>query len=336
MEKIAKDPPASGLLVTMVVNDMPAAAVGIRPGDIIVSYGDAPILDRAALQEAIAARAVADSVDLVIVRAGKEKRLCAQPGRLGVNAVPVRKGVPFEMRPPATKVRFDYALVEDEPLDFWASFTLAKAKAGFEHHVYRKRGSSLILDYEVAFDGGKAYGLNHFLVQVVLAIGGARPEAQSVRFENPIEGWVTEGKLHKEGSRRTWVSSISSSKGHERNEVKVPADLVPSYAVPTLPLFITPEPGSCLHVTPLNEGLGITTPPAGIVCAERETITVTRKRIDAWRWESHALGEHGSSTWVSASDRTPLKVFYGGPVAVRTTKDDALAGISDTLEPRTA
>jgi hypothetical protein len=333
MEKVAKDPPATGLLVTMVVEEMPAREAGIKPGDILVSYAGSSTADRGALQAAVQANEQADMVDVQVVRAGKARALRARGGRLGVQGVPVQKGVPIETRPSARKVAFDYSALGDG-MDFWMSFTLAKRKAGFEHHVYGMRGSRLHLDYEVAFDGGKAWGLNHFLVNLVLSTEGARPEALSVRFENPIAGWVTEGNLTRGGSARIWRSAIRSPSGRENNDVKVPAELLPSYAIASLPLFMKPEPGACLHYTPLNEGLGVTSTPAGLVCVGEEDQTLARRKVRAWRWESHAFGEQQGTTWV-ADGGARLKVSYGGPTAIRVTRDEALAGVNAELEPKT-
>ena len=334
MEKIANDPPASGLLVTMVVEEMPARAAGIKPGDILVKYGTRRTVDRAALHDAIVAHEQDDAVPVEIVRSGKKRELKVRAGRLGVQGVPVEKGVAIETRPPAKKVTFDYSLLEPGPIDFWMDFALDKRKAGFEHHVYQKRGSTLVLDYEVAFDGGEAWGLNHFVVNVQMSIDGARPEPHAVRFENPLAGWVTEGKLSTEGRKRIWTSSIRG--GREKNRVIVPPEVIPSYAVSTLPLFMKPEPDACLHYTPLTEGLGVTATPAGLLCAGEDTLTVSRRKVATWRWESHAFGEREGTTWVDAKDGLPVKIDYAGPSATRSTRAKALEGLPDGLVPRSS
>jgi len=332
VEKVAKSPPATGLLVTMVIEGMPARAAGLRPGDVITAYNDDPTPDPASLERAIEAADPTGTAALRVVRTGKPRTLTVEPGRLGVQTVAVREGEPMEARPSAKKVTFDFGRLSS-PLELWATFHLAKRRVGFEHHVYRRRGSSLLLDYEVAFDGGKE-GLNHFVVNLVLGIDAGRPEARSSRYENPIAGWVTEGKLERKGSRRIWESKIRSPSGSEHNSVAVPVEVLPSYAIATLPLFMTPEPDACLHYTPLNEGLGVTAPPAGLLCAGTTSVTIARKRVQAWRWESHSFGEHLGTTLVGP-DGEPLRIEYGGPYAMPATREEALAGLRHDLVPRT-
>jgi hypothetical protein len=333
IEKVAKSPPATGLLVTMVIEGMPARVAGIRPADVIIAYGESPTPDRVSLERAIEGTDQSGTAALEIVRAGKARILKVEPGRLGVQTVAVREGEPIEARPPAKKVTFDFSRLA-QPLELWATFHLAKRRVGFEHHVYRRRGSSLLLDYEVAFDGGKHWGLNHFVVHLVLGVDGARPEARSVRYENPIAGWVTDGHLERKGSRRIWESRIRGPSGSEHNSVAVPAEVLPSYAVATLPLFLVPEPGACLHYTPLNEGLGVAAPPAGLLCAGKKSVTIASKRVQAWRWESHSFGEHLGTTVVGPNGE-PMRIDYGGPHAQPATRDEALKGLHQNLVPRT-
>ncbi len=329
VERVAADPPATGLLVTMVIEGMPARAADIKPGDVLVSYGGDGIAERADLQAAVEARAEEDAVEVALVRSGRQRTVRVAAGRLGVQTVPVSDGQPIEARPHKSPVRFDLDRLPDG--EEWMSFRLDGGHVGFECHRHQRRGNTLVLDYEVAFDGGAEWGLNHFVVNVVLAFMRGRPEARSVRFENPLSGWITNGRLEKEGRTRRWVSSIKGPSGSEQNEVRVTADLLPSYAVSTLPMIIVPREGACLHYTPLNEGLGVPAPPAGLLCAGKDTV----QGAPAWRFESHSFGERAGVTFVDDAGRI-VRLGFGGPVAEPCARADALAGVNEALRPRLA
>jgi hypothetical protein len=83
---VARDPPASGCLVTATTPDGVAEAAGMRAGDIIVSYNGRAV---GTLQELVherdaASAAAAESVPVLIVRDGREQTLNVKTGRLGL------------------------------------------------------------------------------------------------------------------------------------------------------------------------------------------------------------------------------------------------------------
>jgi hypothetical protein len=72
-----------GLLVTSVRPGSPAVASGLRPYDIITSYGDAQIQDATSWQAAVAAKASERDIALTLFRDGNNVVLTVPPGRLG-------------------------------------------------------------------------------------------------------------------------------------------------------------------------------------------------------------------------------------------------------------
>ena len=83
---VARDPPASGYLVTGTLPDSQAAAAGLRAGDVLVSYDGRETRTAEALRAATGAASAEanETVTVVVVRAGERVSLQLRPGRLGV------------------------------------------------------------------------------------------------------------------------------------------------------------------------------------------------------------------------------------------------------------
>jgi hypothetical protein len=91
---IARDPPATGCLVTATSPDGNAEAAGIRAGDVIVAYNGraVPTYDELVKERETAAASGADTVAIVVVRDGREQTMQVKPGLLGLpNLLPVKK-----------------------------------------------------------------------------------------------------------------------------------------------------------------------------------------------------------------------------------------------------
>lgn len=91
---VARDPPATGCLVTATSPDGNAEAAGIKAGDVIVSYNGhaVPTSDELGKEREAAAASGAETVAVVVVREGREQTMQVKPGRLGLpNLLPVKK-----------------------------------------------------------------------------------------------------------------------------------------------------------------------------------------------------------------------------------------------------
>ena len=75
-------PAAKGALVSAVQRDTPAAAAGVKQGDVILSFGGTPIDQVRQLSRAVAAVEPGKKSELVVWRDGKEVRLQAEVGRM--------------------------------------------------------------------------------------------------------------------------------------------------------------------------------------------------------------------------------------------------------------
>jgi len=81
---VARNPPASGYLVTGTLPDSQAAAAGLRAGDVLVSYNGQATRSLDALRDAAGEASGAETVAVVVVRDGEEVTLQMRPGKLGI------------------------------------------------------------------------------------------------------------------------------------------------------------------------------------------------------------------------------------------------------------
>ena len=76
-------PDTNGLLVTRMRRDSEAYTAGIRPGDIIVSFGGERFTDMQRLQRAIADAPIGNTVRIGIIRDGRQQEIQATVGQAG-------------------------------------------------------------------------------------------------------------------------------------------------------------------------------------------------------------------------------------------------------------
>jgi hypothetical protein len=88
---IARDPPATGCLVTQTTPDGAADSAGIKAGDVLVSYGGRAVATDAELRREIQAVTTQEPVPVVVVRDGRSQTMHVKPGRLGLTSRGVRK-----------------------------------------------------------------------------------------------------------------------------------------------------------------------------------------------------------------------------------------------------
>jgi S1-C subfamily serine protease len=79
-------PEARGIIVNEVSRDSAAAKAGLRPGDVIVEFNDAPVGDGNTLRNRVASTPPGTKVNLTIVRKGREQHLSVTLGEYRVKS----------------------------------------------------------------------------------------------------------------------------------------------------------------------------------------------------------------------------------------------------------
>jgi serine protease Do len=73
-----------GAVIVEVIKETPAAAAGLRTGDLVVAFRDRPVVDTRSLQRAIASTSVGETVRLTVLRTEEGRR----PVQVKVGAMP--------------------------------------------------------------------------------------------------------------------------------------------------------------------------------------------------------------------------------------------------------
>ncbi len=121
-------------------------------------------------------------------------------------------------------------------------------------------------------------------------------------------------------------------------EVPVPAGppAVPSYLVETLACFMPREPGSCIHFRPITDGSGALGRVSALVCVGEGALELDGESVKVWKFEQRTVGAgQGLGYWIDEKGRV-VRSDYGGAVATRSTKEEALKDLHHGLQPRTA
>jgi serine protease Do len=75
-----------GAMIVEVIKETPAAAAGLRDGDLVVAFRDRPVVDSRTLQRAVASVPVGETVRLTVLRHEEGRR----PVQVKVGAMPVQ------------------------------------------------------------------------------------------------------------------------------------------------------------------------------------------------------------------------------------------------------
>ncbi len=341
VEQALRKPPATGLLVKFVSDGSQAQAQGIRPGDVLVSYGGTKVATLAALVEAKdALKESKEPIACALQRGAKEIAVELQPGPLGVSLAPVEKGKPAGPLPRATLKQLDLSgLAVNTTREVWYRFSLdGKTQVGFEHGVLTRKDGVLTLRHEVGFDGGERWGKNHQAVDVEVRTTTDGLVPWLTRYENLLNGWVGEGaRFEAKGQAPSWAVAWPDVGGKpQTRKVALPRDLpiYPTYLVAALVEQLPRTVGTCIHYRPLNEGMGTVGLASALYVAAEEQIEHDGKQVATWRIELRELGGTTNTTWWVDGAGTALRIDYGGARVFLATREAVLAGLPEGIRPR--
>jgi hypothetical protein len=330
-------PSATGLVITQFAPDAQAERLGLQVGDIIIRYAGKPMRAQADLLNAVKEN-TADAV--IEVRRGEQAiTATAKPGRLGVYMTPVEGGKVLAL-PPDTSVAFSTTRLQNGPIDTWYDFIIDGKKAGAEHARLELAGGRLTITVEVMFDGGERWGLNHMIEIGVLDVSGTVPRVVTQAHESPLSGFRSSGRWK---DVTTWELTVDAKNEdgtplHEVATSTPDGPLINDYSFSFLPALMPTAHGACHHTrtVPMNDA-----EPTGwsaLLVIGPETTQVGSERLDLVRMEQRSLRGTGWVAWVR--DGEVLKHDYSGgqgtTIAIKTTKEKALAGLNEKLVPRTA
>lgn len=334
VDEVAANPPATGALVVRVLPQGAGERVGLRPGDVITHYAGSAVGGSKQLTAAIAAHAEAGgTLELTYVRRGSGPATVHVPaGKLGIAAWPVEQGKPQQLRPPPTDVAFDFSLYETTPRDEWYAMRNADGQhIGFQHHRAEVKDGRLVVTSELASD--TAGGPRH-LVVTMTATAEPKPRLIETRHEGPLYAEFLCTLTAEGDSGRIVVHLTENGKASERT-VDLPDDAMYEYLVQQLVAAMPLRPGTCLHYHSITEQGDVGDPAAALV-GEPGMVEVDGQQVAAVPVTGHRLGQKTRTTWVEPATRTIVKFESAdGAAAVRTTREQAVAGVNPKLTPRT-
>ncbi len=338
IEAALANPRATGLLVTAVVPDTPAQDESLAPGDVLLTYDGRGVTDLAGLAAGKEAAGGKETVVCTVLRAGGERvQISLPPGPLGVQLVPIAEGAPAAPLPADTGEVLDPSLADGR--DEWFDFTMGGKKVGMEHLRVRVEGAFVRFTHEVAFDGGKEWGLHHAIVRASLRCG-TTAQPVSFSYENALTGWASRSRVIRDAQGRSAWRALAGKPDGETVTTEIPLrgglSSVPSYAVAQIARLLPQRKGACCRFQPVADWDGAPGLHAAIVCVGQETVTVGGTAHVTWKYEQRQLGGSVTGTYWFDAERRLVRADYGGPVATMATKEQALEGLSATLRPRTA
>jgi hypothetical protein len=334
LELALADPAATGMVALRIVSGSPAEKVGIRPGDILVSYHGEPVPDLPSIAAAKERAADREAVILRVNRRGEVLDLTVPPGRLGIYLLPVTKGVAIPPLPKATVKRLSLAALADRPREEWFSLYWGESdKLGYVKTTSRFAGGRLFVRTEHAFDQGDGT-YRHSVLTVVLRVGAdgtLTPEMtrEELRAYPPVRAT---GTLTSTGGRRLGWSYRGPTRAFAG---EIPTDSIPVTALPVLAGFMPRKAGACMRFRPLYESVGEAALPGALVCTGSEEVELGGRSFVVFRYEWRELGSDVRAVYRIATDGRVIGADHGeGVMALSATREQALEGIPASYRPR--
>ena len=328
-------PGATGLVITRFTPEAQAAQLGLQVGDIIVSYAGKPMRTQAELLATVKDGTADAAVE--VRRDGKPIIVTAKPGKLGVYMTQVEAGKTLAL-PPDTAVVFSTVRLRTGPIDTWYDFIIDGKKAGAEHARIELTGDRVTIAVEVMFDGGEKWGLNHMIETGVLDVSGPVPRVVTQNHE-ALGDFRSSGRWK---DATTWELTLDAKDEagtpiHEVTTSTPTGPLINDYSFSYLPAMMPVTEGACHHTRTVPATEAQPTGWSALLVLAPEEIRIGADAVRLVRIEQRSLRSTGWVAWVK--DGEVVKHDYSGgqgtTISVKTSKEQALAGLNPKLVPRT-
>jgi len=317
IEMLLAEPAADGMFLTFVTPGSPAAAVGFRPGDIVVAVGDTPTPDAKAFYGALQPQGEDDKARTlkVLKSDGAEAAVEVPLPFRGYSACVVKKGVRAWEDLPDTEYEPDFSALHDGA-EIWLRNSLEEERAGFERILIRREGDVLHVDTLFRLGGeheGESWDyrthsvsrhrLNKWLSVTRTAFWEGAPGEEELRGDMAL------------GEDGMWRGRRGRPDGGEPEEVEFPAvagNVLTPYNVTILPLTMPLEKGARVTFCGAGEGTALVSSRERMECTGKTTVQVDGEEVSAWCFEWRHYGEYGESEkFYVTDDRKLVRIDWG-------------------------
>jgi hypothetical protein len=291
---------------------------GLKPGDVIYRYGGVAIasledLRRAAFQPGAREREIA-------ARRGRQTvKTVVAAGPLGLGGVAVRRGELFWKRLPVAPYQPDFSSLEGDG-EAWYRLTQDGKPYGFEWR--RRRWVNGEMQLHVVTGLIAEEGEESVRVMLRLRTGDRLTCSQAtLRATGPRSV-----EMDASCSSDRWVVMIDG----KSLAPKAPGGALPSHAISVLAATLPFVAGRAYNVVRIDEYDFEPSYGCQLSCLGAEMGDAGNGGEPTWRFDLTEYGMHQMSFWLDAG-RQLLRADYGGLLAARVTREDALDGLPDTL-----
>ncbi|MBI2193651.1 MAG: PDZ domain-containing protein [Planctomycetes bacterium] len=284
VESVLANPPATGIVVTLVEHDSQAEHHGFQPGDILLSYnGETPssITDLIRLVQGAREK---EQVAVRLHRGGEERAVFLRPGRIGMDGISVEQGKGAASRPPASAYTPDFSLF-DLAKDEWYLFLRDRKKVGYERYRLQRDGDRIKLRVETLYALEKQMLEVSFHAQFRAQAG---LPLEDLSFEERSPGGRYRVELARQGEE------LAGKVGEKDFRARAPADTIPTYLSALLAGTMPLESGATVHLTLFGEGNLTLYRGTALACRGREEVIVGGKKMSLWRFEQSLYGKVGN------------------------------------------
>ena len=319
VERQLERPPATGVFVVRVGDQVPLATAGLQTGDVVVRVGENEIPDLGTFYRAMQPQGEDDGDRVLhVVREGAEHVIEAPPGIQGVAFCFVRADEAAWRQVTDADEDVELSGLEDGT-EIWLRSCFGEEPAGFEWLRVGRDGDALSVEH-------------------VMRLGG---EHEGRTWDYCTRGLTTHRPERGRPITRTAFFQGLGDKEARVGDVAVAAggvDRITGYSVMLLPLTMPLREGASLTFVGAGDGTAVPSGRGRIECLGRRETEVAGETVPAWcfAWRHYgARPPENDEHFHVSDDRRLLRVDWGpdynGCWSEAMTKDAILATIPEHL-----